>query len=128
TAVADPEELHLFADEWLDWNYGVEGHLRVIRHALCDLGTALMLYWRGQPGYYLKYADREHVPERERRVFDLLKESEERVQAGYYRQARFAYDPRDDQGHDQTPHPLRLKRFGRDLPTAMYQPVAGETT
>jgi hypothetical protein len=30
----------------------------VIAHPLCGLGTALLIYWHGAPGYYLQYGAR----------------------------------------------------------------------
>ncbi len=123
-SVTDPEELHVFASAY-NWDGGVDDLQRVVRHPRCDLGTALLVYWRGQPGYYLQYPNRDAVPDHEREVYDLLREIEGRVAAGAYRTAAQPFDPADDMGDDSRPKPQRVKRYGRDLPGAMYQVIRG---
>src|SRR5437016_3485097 len=56
-----PEELHLFAAIF-NCDCGVEELRRVIRHPRCDLGTALMIFWRLGPGWYFQHAAPEQVP------------------------------------------------------------------
>jgi hypothetical protein len=51
--VETPEELHEFVDRW-NWDGGSEPIRRVLAHPLCDRGTALMVYWRLEPIFYLK--------------------------------------------------------------------------
>jgi hypothetical protein len=122
-SVADPEELHIFVGLY-NWDGGVEDLQRVVRHPFCDLGTAMLVYWRGQPGFYLQYADRAAVPDHAHEVYDLLREIEQRVAAGEYRTAAQPFDPAADEGQDQRPKPARVKRYGRDLPAVMYRAVA----
>ena len=122
-SVTDPEELHLFAGAY-NWDGGVEDLLNVVRHPLCDRGTALLVYWRGQPGFDLEYADRDAVPEYRQEVWDLSREIEGRVAAGQYLTATQAFDPANDGGSDSRPKPRRVTRYGRDLPATMYQAVA----
>jgi len=100
--VTDPEELHLYADGF-NWDTGVEEMRRVIRHPLCDRGTALLIYWRGAPGYYARYADRSETPNPDRADhYDLLREIEQKIIAGHFRMHHFHYDPKSDRGHDMT--------------------------
>ena len=121
-SISDPEELHLFADGW-NWDAGVEELDRVIEHPLCDRGTALLIYWRAKPGYYLKYPDRAAVPHLDLAVYDLLRKIEaltvEKKFAGY----QFPFDPRNDRGIDWTPKPHHLKH-GRMIPSYMW-PMPG---
>lgn len=42
-SVANPLELHLLADRY-NWDMGTGALLDIVRHPLCDLGTALMVY------------------------------------------------------------------------------------
>lgn len=125
TSVADPEELHVFAALY-NWDGGVEDLHRVVRHPLCDLGTALLVYWRGQPDFYLQYADRAAVPDHAKEDYDLLREIEQRVEAGLYRTASQPFDPADDKGQDRRTKPARVKRYGRDLPAVMYRAIASD--
>ena len=121
-SVTDPEELHLFAKEW-NWDGGHEELRKVVRHPLCDLGTALLVYWRGSPGYYLQYASRQEAEPYERPVYGLVREIERRVKRGAFKTANFRYDPRKDLGSDMTPSRAEVKRYGRDLPAEMYLPT-----
>ena len=122
-SVTDPEELHIFAGLY-NWDGGVEDLQRVARHPLCDLGTALLVYWLGQPGFDLRYSDRDAVPGHRRETWDLLREIEERVAAGAYRTATQPFNPANDKGEDLRPKPAEVKRYGRDLPAVMYHAVA----
>ncbi len=121
-SILDAAELHLFAKEW-NWDGGHKELRKVIRHPLCDLGTALLVYWRGSPGYYLQYASRAEAELDERPVYGLLREIERRVKKSAYRTARFRFDPRNDMGSDMTPSKRDVKKYGRDLPSEMYLPV-----
>ena len=121
-SVKDSEELHVFAESF-NWDCGDKELTQVIRHPLCDLGTALLVYWRGQPGYFLRYATRQEAKPYERAGYSLLREIERLVKKGAYKSARLSYNPRDDQGWDMTPKKSEIKRYGRDIPAVMYQPV-----
>jgi hypothetical protein len=120
--VTSPDELHAFADGF-NWDCGAKELLQVIRHPMCDRGTALLVYWRSQPGYYLQYADRASLRPEQQELFDLQREIENRIRAGDYQTAVCTYDPQNDHGQDNRPSPQRIKRFGRDLPREMYAPV-----
>jgi len=119
-AVSKPTELHLYASLF-NWDCGVEELERVVTHPICDRGTALMIYWRSQPDYYLKYSNVDEMPLHEREGFELIQHIQQRISAGAYQHWTITYDPRNDQGHDLTPHSHRIKRYGRDLPKIMYQ-------
>jgi hypothetical protein len=100
--ITDPEELHRYADGF-NWDTGVEELHRVIQHPLCDRGTAFLIYWRGGPGYYARYADRSETPNSDRADhFVLLQEIERKIIAGLFPTNRFHYDPKNDNGHDMT--------------------------
>jgi hypothetical protein len=124
--VSDPEELHLFAG-LINWDGGAEELSRVIHHPLCDLGTALLVYWLGQPSFDLQYANREAVPQHRREVYDLLRDIEQRVAEGAYKTARQPFDPANYRGRDLRPKAERINRYGRDLPPAMYRAVTAAT-
>jgi hypothetical protein len=98
----DAEELHLYADGF-NWDCGIGELRRVIRHPLCDRGTAFLIYWRGAPGFMAQFADRSETcnPDQAEH-YDLLREIEEKVMAGHFQTHRFRYDPRNDRGEDLT--------------------------
>src|SRR5437868_15390451 len=90
--VTDAEELHLYANGF-NWDTGVGELRRVVRHRLCDRGTALLIYWRGNPGFFARFADRsETINPDQADQFDLLQEIEQKIIAGHFHTRRFAYD------------------------------------
>jgi len=100
--ITDAKELHLFADGF-NWYTGVEEWRRVIRHSLCDRGTALLIHWRGAPGWYGSYADRSETRNPDQaNHFNLLREIEQKIVGGYFRTHLFPLQPQDDRGHDMT--------------------------
>ena len=118
-AVTDPEELHLYADGF-NWDTGVEMMRRVIRHELCDRGTALLIYWRGAPGYYARYADRSETPNPDQEdIYDLLREIEQKISNHQFRTRRFHYDPKSDRGHDITTKYSNVTQR-RPIPAEMF--------
>ena len=117
--VSDAEELHLFADGF-NWDTGVGEVRRVIRHPLCDKATALLIYWRGAPGYYARYLNPAEITNPDYvDHFDLLREIEQKVIAGHYHTHRFRYDPKSDKGHDMTTQYSSYKQK-RSIPVEMY--------
>lgn len=42
------QEIHEFATNY-NWDYGIEPLKLILQHPLCDRGTALKIYWLGQP-------------------------------------------------------------------------------
>jgi Leucine-rich repeat (LRR) protein len=82
----DPFTLHAWADRY-NWDDGAKKLLTAIRNPSCSLATALLVYWRAQPYWYLQYAD-----DREARadptgktIVPLIREIEQRVADGVYR-------------------------------------------
>jgi hypothetical protein len=49
--VESPEELHYYAINY-NWDDGLDLLRPVIDHPLCDQGTALFLFWLGQPDWF----------------------------------------------------------------------------
>jgi hypothetical protein len=103
-ATLDPmgaEELHQFAANF-NCDCGVEELRRVIRHCRCDLGTALMIFWRLGPGWYFQYERPEKVPEYERSTYQLLTEIQGKAVAGVFPRGEIAIDPKQLDGRDLT--------------------------
>ncbi len=85
--------MHLYADGF-NWDTGVEELRRVTRHPLCDRGTALLIYWRGGPGWYAQYSDRAEIRSAdEADGYDLSQEIERLIIQGRFATYRFHYDP-----------------------------------
>jgi hypothetical protein len=124
--VNTPEELHEFVDHW-NWDGGTEPIRRALAHPLCDRGTALMVYWRIDPIFYLK-------PEHDTRAkveanlwpdavvhWDMLREIEQRLAANRFRTAEVAFDPMNDRGRDRT-----KQRFKKKPPIPLFENINGK--
>jgi hypothetical protein len=130
---ATPELLEGIARGW-NWDGGIDGLVKVIRHKRCDLGTAMRIYWLAGPGYYLtkplpkklKDLDEELGPWD---TFDLIVEIERRVEAGYYKKAEIDFDPRAKRSANGRGPSFVVcllaeeEAFLRDLPGWAYQAV-----
>jgi len=117
--VTDAEELHLYADGF-NWDTGAGELRRVIRHPLCDRATALLIYWRGSPGYMARFADRSETRNPDQAdQFDLLQEIEQKVIANQFASRRFHYDPKNDRGKDMTAQHIDAPRK-RAIPRDMF--------
>jgi hypothetical protein len=116
------EELHAFVDR-MNWDGGGADRLtRVLAHPLCDRGTALIIYWRARPTFYIKYGTRERVRDKlwpsALADYDMLRDIEQRFQAGDFTTANIPYDPANDGGGDRTGR-------GQALPPIMFEPIRG---
>jgi hypothetical protein len=120
-------ELHGRAQDH-NWDDDIKPLLEIIRRDVCDLGTALMVYWNGGPGEYLPYATPSDAPRSEHKTLELLLEIEHRVADGFYTTRRIPYDPRNVDGFDltidTTPDPAR---HARKIPEAMLQAIEPES-
>jgi hypothetical protein len=63
----------------------------------CDRATALEIFWKASPDYYLQYRDRSAVPAGERAHYDLIISIRDRWVAGGYKRSELAADPLDIQ-------------------------------
>ncbi|MGE0321137.1 MAG: DUF4274 domain-containing protein [Polyangiaceae bacterium] len=106
--------------EFIEWDGGSEDLLRVIQDPKCDLGTALLVYWRGGAGYWAQFASREEISRFQHAGWDLAHEIEQRVARGAYKTAVIPYEPRCDAGIDRTTLYADQPQQRR-LPEVMFQ-------
>jgi hypothetical protein len=101
--------MHDKADDF-NWDYNIKPLVRIAKDKLCDLGTALLIYWRGNPNDYCCFKNRKdcksQVDEERLQIWDLQRLIEDRVQSGAYGEAQIYYDPKDDYGKDWTAEAL----------------------
>jgi hypothetical protein len=97
-AVTDAEELHRMALQF-NWDCGCAELRLIVEHPMCDEGTALLVFWPGQPGWHRERRPSE-LPPSEREVWLLQQLIEQRYAAGAYSRARFRVDPHNICGHD----------------------------
>lgn len=117
---APPDELHLFAEFW-NWDCGPGPLEKIATHPNCDAGTALLIYWRGRPEWFLQYPVPDLVPPHEQELFNLICLVERRYLANAYQTALIRYDPRADGAVG--PYTSIVNDAGRRLPERMYLAV-----
>ncbi|OWK36151.1 hypothetical protein [Fimbriiglobus ruber] len=88
-SLSSPEEMYLFTSESHPAQEPVEWQ-RVLDSPLCDMGTALLIFWRNSPVYY--YWD-EPTGGWDRERYDLVREIERWYTSGWYQSAVVRFDP-----------------------------------
>ncbi len=103
-------ELDLVASSH-NWDDGAKKLLVIARHARCDLGTALKIYWLGEPEELCAYAKPADASKHEQPFVELLRTIEARVAEGGYatREVRFEGSESDE----------------TRIPAAMKKPIRG---
>lgn len=123
----DPDDWHRLA-LFGNWDF-IEPALlrRIAERPDCDRATALALFWKSQPEYYLEFPGRAAVPEANGEGYDLLVLIRGRWQAGAYTRAELAFD------RERDAWPLDFaeleRRFGARveifMPRSMRGPLPG---
>ncbi|MEL1245066.1 DUF4274 domain-containing protein [Flavobacterium sp. DGU11] len=111
--------LFTFADKF-NWDEDVEYMFAVIRHELCEMATARLVYWRSEPNYYQRFTAIEEVEEYHRDLFRLQREIEQGTQEGKYPVGKLKYDPKNDHGFDRTESNVPDSEIKRVIPEFMY--------
>jgi hypothetical protein len=90
--LSSPQEMFLFASESHPAQ-GREEWRRVLDSPLCDMGTALLIFWRNDPVNHYEFASPDAVPSINRGSYDLVREIERKYRAGAYPSAVVRFDP-----------------------------------
>jgi hypothetical protein len=127
----DPEELHAFAHTW-NWDKGTWALQEILDNPACEAATALLVYWRSAPEFYLQYADRDALvgdplASGGLELFDFLTKLEARYLAGDFRVGSLTFDPADPADNRVGLYNDLRDKFVRAIPAVMYVPV-GTTT
>jgi len=94
-------ELHHFACNF-NWDCGTDELAAVIEHPECDAGTAMMIFWLGQPAYYYRRNKAGKLTENEQSTFEFLRRIEGRLLSSDFASTRIACDPFDIMGQPMT--------------------------
>jgi hypothetical protein len=119
-STTDPEELHLFAENWHWDGGGGKPLLALVENPHCDAGTMLMLFWLGGgEDMYFQYDVVKDIDwEFDREVHRLLRRIEKKLVSKDYSTAKIYFDPSSFISmHD------RRNEFARQVPEIMYQPI-----
>jgi hypothetical protein len=94
-------ELHHFACNF-NWDCGTDELAAVIEHPECDAGTAMMIFWLGQPTYYYRRHRDGKLAEHEHSAFNFLRHIDTRLMSNDFANAAIACDPFDIMGQPMT--------------------------
>ena len=116
----------------LSWNF--DNPKKVIKWIIdqpdTDKGTCLLLYWRMAPGFSKQFVNREECENTHSwylEDYDIIQTLERNYTAGFYKNQRYAFNPRHDSyqdGYDWTAN-LKLSEFKVPIPQEMFTPLAG---
>lgn len=116
-SVDKPLELHCFTCNYNALR-GMKPLIHLVKHPLCDAGTALRLFWINDPVYYSQYATISECPyDEERDAMKLLNVIKRRFKSNDFKSRKIYFDPQpwieaDDVDLDVL-----------DLPDSMLAPV-----
>ncbi len=99
---------------YANWDFTDEAVWRwIISQPDCDRATALAIFWKASPEYYLEFRDRAAVPTEDRQGYDLLTSIRDRWVAGGYKRSELAFDL----AHDVAPVEFAAleRRFGEHV-------------
>lgn len=113
------QELFLKAS-WHNWDSGIGALKKILKDPNCDLGTALLIYWRGRPEWYCQYAKVSDAASYERPMFRFLRALEERIVAGDF-STHIRFDPKPEVGL----YKEEKSSFVRTLPALVYKKSGG---
>jgi hypothetical protein len=119
----DAFQLHAFVQRY-NWDDGAKRLFEVVRSPACSLATALLVYWKSEPGDLARYATARSAPRAEREWVELLREIEAGVanaKKPRWKANAIAFDVRDVDGVD-------LSDDDPAIPAAMLAPVVGAST
>jgi hypothetical protein len=93
---ASPDDWHRLA-LYGNWD-GVENSVwrTIVLNPDCDQATALAIFWKASPEYYVAFQDRADVPAVNLSGYDLINLIRERWQSGAYVRSELAFDPDTD--------------------------------
>ena len=94
-------ELHHFACNF-NWDCGTDELAAIIEHPECDAGTAMMIFWLGQPLHYYRRHRDGKLAKHEHSTFEFLRSIETRLMSNDFANSAIACDPFDIMGQPMT--------------------------
>jgi hypothetical protein len=92
-SVDKPLEIHCFTCNY-NASRGMKPLIHLVKHPLCDAGTALRLFWINDPVYYTQYATISECPyDEERDAMKLLNAIKRRFKINNFKSRKIYFDP-----------------------------------
>lgn len=116
-SVDKPLEIHCFTCNY-NASRGIKPLLSLVKHPLCDAGTALRLFWINDPVYYSRYTTISECPyEEERDAIKLINAIKRRFKNNDFQSRKIYFDPQPWMESDD------VDLNALDLPPLMLAPV-----
>ena len=110
-------ELHALAQQ-INWDGGFDELDAVLEHPLCDRGTAMMIYWLGEPTYFSDFVSDEDVPEVNQPLKHFLNRFENQLMSEEFKSNTICFDPMAELNGAQR----RKIENAATIPSALKQP------
>jgi|SaaInlStandDraft_1057018.scaffolds.fasta_scaffold63185_3 hypothetical protein len=88
-------ELHALAQQ-INWDGGFDELNAILDHSLCDRGTALMVYWLGEPTYFADFESDDDVPVENQSLKQFLNRLENQLMTEHFKFNTICYNPMAD--------------------------------
>lgn len=99
---SDTLKLHRTVDSW-NWDNDYKYLFLIAKNKNTDIGTALMLFWQGQPlDYWFPYESVSEAKKQHRESFELTELLYQNIVNDFYTRGSVAYNPKNDYGRDWT--------------------------
>ncbi|MDA7724036.1 DUF4274 domain-containing protein [Flavobacteriaceae bacterium] len=122
---SDTLKLHRTADSW-NWDEDYKYLFIIAKNKNTDLGTALMLFWQGQPlDYWLPYTSVIEVEEQNKKAYELLELLCQNITSNFYTRGSVAYNPKSDSGTNWTEE-YNEQNNSKELETIFFQKTEGK--
>jgi hypothetical protein len=96
SAYPRPDDWHRLA-LYGDWDFvDIQTWRAIVTQPDCDRATALAIFWKASPEYFVEFPDRAAVPAINRADYDLVTLIRDRWKAGAYTRAELEFDPDTD--------------------------------
>lgn len=119
TGLQKSSELHRFADRF-NWDDDIEYMFTVINHSKCESATAKLIYWRSTPTHFQKFETDSQLSDHDKSLFKLQRAIEVKMEKGAFKKGDLVYDPKNDQGFDQTKNGMSPEEIKKPIPNYMY--------
>jgi hypothetical protein len=114
-------ELHHFACNF-NWDCGAQELEALVDHCECDAGTALMVYWLGQPAEHYRMQQSGSLSPDANNVVALLRKIETKFENNEFKTQGIACDPMDIMGQPMTSGSERDREV---VPGGMFNTIDG---
>lgn len=102
-----------------NWDEGLAPLKRILKKPNCDIATAKMIYWLGQPHYYQQFRKAGEIPKVNQTNYRFIKKLEKDILAGVYTTNEISFDPSEE-------FPVKdAEECKWEIPPQLYEPSTG---